>query len=116
MALLQHDGIRAIVPLWRNDRGNNGLHDSVKIRFQAFGGRVTAGFRYEPTTTDFSVATNSVASQITNLIGSGTNPSAMPFIWRRSMRPLMYFIQQRRNLRSQTRRGTAATASLFPRH
>ena len=77
VALLQHDGIRAIVPLWRNDRGNNGLHDSVQIRFQAFGGRVTAGFRYEPTTTDFSAATNSVASQIGNLIGSGINPSAI---------------------------------------
>src|SRR5262249_48066978 len=35
VALLQHDGIRAIVPLWRNDAGNNDLHDSVKIRFQA---------------------------------------------------------------------------------
>src|SRR6266481_3872829 len=64
VALLQHDGIRAIVPLWRNDAGNNGLHGSVKIRFQALGGRVTPGFRYEPTTTNFSPATNSVASQI----------------------------------------------------
>jgi branched-chain amino acid transport system substrate-binding protein len=77
VALLQHDGIRAIVPLWRNDRGNNGLHDSVQIRFQAFGGRVTSGFRYEPTTTDFSVATNSVASQIGSLIGSGISPSTI---------------------------------------
>jgi len=77
VALLQHDGIRAIVPLWRNDRGNNGLHDSVQIRFQAFGGRVTSGFRYEPATTDFSAATNSVASQITNLIAGGINPSAV---------------------------------------
>ena len=33
VALLRHDGIRAIVPLWRNDAGNNGLHDSVQIRF-----------------------------------------------------------------------------------
>ena len=29
VALLQHDGIRAIVPLWRNDAGNNGLHVAV---------------------------------------------------------------------------------------
>ena len=77
VALLQHDGIRTIVPLWRNDAGNNGLHDSVKIRFQAFGGRVTPGFRYEPTTTDFSAATNSVGSQVANLISSGINPSAI---------------------------------------
>ena len=77
VALLQHDGIRAIVPFWRNDAGNNGLRDSVKIRFQAFGGRVTPGFRYEPSTTDFSAAINSVASQVANLISSGINPSAI---------------------------------------
>lgn len=77
VALLQHDGIRAIVPLWRNDAGNNGLHDSVKVRFQALGGRVAQGFRYEPTTTNFSPATNSVASQITSLIASGINPSSV---------------------------------------
>jgi branched-chain amino acid transport system substrate-binding protein len=77
VALMRHDGIRAIVPLWRNDRGNNGLHDSVQIRFQALGGRATSGFRYEPTTTDFSAATNSVASQITSLINGGTNPSSI---------------------------------------
>lgn len=77
VALLQHDGIRAIVPLWRNDRGNNGLHDSVQIRFQALGGRVAPGFRYEPTTTNFSAATNSVASQIASLIASGISPSSV---------------------------------------
>src|SRR5207244_11988595 len=77
VALLRHDGIRAIVPLWRNDAGNNGLHDSVQVRFQAFGGTVASGFRYEPATTDFSAATASVASQIENLIGGGTDPSTI---------------------------------------
>ena len=77
VALLQHDGIRAIVPLWRNDAGNNGLHDSVQIRFQALGGTVASGFRYEPTTTNFSLATNFVASQITSLIAGGISPSSV---------------------------------------
>jgi branched-chain amino acid transport system substrate-binding protein len=77
VALLQHDGIRAIVPLWRNDAGNNGLHDSVQTRFQALGGTVASGFRYETTTSDFSAATSSVASQIQSLIGGGRNPSAI---------------------------------------
>lgn len=77
VALMRHDGIRAIVPLWRNDAGNNGLHDSVQIRFQALGGTVASGFRYEPTTTDFSAATSSVALQIQNLISGGTNPAAI---------------------------------------
>src|SRR5262245_45457169 len=51
VALMQHDGIQAIVPLWRNDAGNNGLHDSVEARFEALGGIVASGFQYEPTTT-----------------------------------------------------------------
>jgi len=77
VALMQHDGIRTIVPLWRNDAGNNGLHDSVQIRFQALGGTVAPGFRYEPTTSDFTAADSSVASQITSLIAGGTDPSSI---------------------------------------
>ena len=77
VALMQHDGIRVIVPLWRNDAGNNGLHDSVQIRFQALGGTVTPGFRYEPTTSDFSAADSSVSSQIASLIAGGTNLSSI---------------------------------------
>src|SRR6266705_3909427 len=77
VALMRHDGSRAIIPLWRNDAGNNGLHDSVQIRFQALGGTVAQGFRYEPATSDFSTATVSVASQIENLISHGRNPSTI---------------------------------------
>ena len=78
VALLQHDGVRAIVPLWRNDAGNNGLHASVKIRFQALGGRVTSrvSLRDEHAQT-FPPQLNAVASQIGTLIGSGINPSAI---------------------------------------
>jgi len=64
VALMSHDGIQTIVPLWRNDAGNNGLHDSVKARFEALGGTVASGFQYEPTTTDFTLAITSIASQV----------------------------------------------------
>jgi branched-chain amino acid transport system substrate-binding protein len=64
VALMLHDGISNIVPLWRNDAGNNGLHDSVQTQFQMHGGTVASGFRYEPTTTDFSAAITSIASQV----------------------------------------------------
>jgi branched-chain amino acid transport system substrate-binding protein len=77
VALIWHDGIRAIVPLWRNDAGNNGLHDSVQSAFQLQGGTVEAGYQYEPTTSDFSVATGSVAAQIDNLVGGGTDPATI---------------------------------------
>jgi branched-chain amino acid transport system substrate-binding protein len=77
VALMQHDGIHAIVPLWRNDAGNNGLHDSVKAAFENIGGTVTSGFQYQPTTTDFSAATASVASQIQSLVTAGANPNSI---------------------------------------
>ena len=77
VALMWHDGIRAIVPLWRNDAGNNGLHDSVQSAFQLQGGTVEAGYQYESTTSDFSVAAGSVAAQIDNLVGGGTDPATI---------------------------------------
>jgi branched-chain amino acid transport system substrate-binding protein len=63
VALMWHDGIRTVVPLWRDDAGNQGLHDSVQTAFQNLGGTVTPGFRYEPTTTDFSAATAGINFQ-----------------------------------------------------
>jgi branched-chain amino acid transport system substrate-binding protein len=79
VALMQHDGIQHIVPLWRNDAGNNGLHDSVQTKFQALGAGFTveSGYQYQPTTTDFSAATTTVASQIQSLIGNNVTPSTI---------------------------------------
>jgi len=77
VALMQHDGIHSIVPLWRNDAGNNGLHDSVKAAFENVGGTVTSGFQYQPTTTDFSAATTAVASQIQSLVTAGADPNSV---------------------------------------
>jgi len=75
VALMQHDGIQWIVPLWRNDAGNNGLHDSVKAAFENVGGMVSSGFQYQPTATDFSAATTTVASQIQSLVTAGADPN-----------------------------------------
>ena len=77
VALMLHDGIGTIVPLWRNDAGNNGLHDSVKAAFEKLGGTVTTGFQYLPTTTDFSAATTSVASQIAAAVTGGVDPDTI---------------------------------------
>ncbi|PWT87231.1 MAG: hypothetical protein C5B55_15130 [Blastocatellia bacterium] len=66
VALMWRDGIRTIVPLWRNDVGNGGLHDSVQTAFQNMGGTVSSGFRYETTTTDFGPAIAAVSAQVAN--------------------------------------------------
>src|SRR5437899_4766991 len=77
VALMWHDGIRTIVPLWRDDAGNNGLHDSVKADFEKLGGTVTTGYQYQPAATDFSAATTSVTSQITMLLVAGADPNSV---------------------------------------
>src|SRR5215470_7217094 len=79
VAWMKHDGIQHIVPLWRNDAGNNGLHDSVEAKFTALGAghTVASGFQYQPTTTDFSTATSSIASQIKSLQDGGTQASTI---------------------------------------
>ena len=46
LTLLKARGIKTLIPLWRDDLGNNGLHDSVKNQFTASGGQMLNGIRY----------------------------------------------------------------------
>ena len=62
--LIKKDSKRTIVPLWRNDRGNQGLADSVRATATAEGIAVTDGFRYEPSTTDFGAALQAISQQV----------------------------------------------------
>lgn len=64
VALMWHDGIRTLVPFWRGDAGNDGLHDSVRAAFIARGGAVAEGYRYDPTATDFTAAIAAVSSEV----------------------------------------------------
>jgi len=62
--LLKEDGIETVVPLWREDAGNQGLHDAVERLFEAAGGTVTAGASYAPGTTDFTATLATIRSEI----------------------------------------------------
>jgi len=65
VALLQADGVQAIVPVARNDAGNGGLFTSVTTRFTGVGGATTAGVRYETTATDFGPTLTAISAQVT---------------------------------------------------
>jgi len=52
--LMWQDGIRAVVPIWRDDAGNKGLYVAMKKYFEAGGGLVLDGVSYHPTSKDFS--------------------------------------------------------------
>lgn len=62
--LLERHGARVVVPMWRNDRGNQGLSDSVRASVTAGGLQVTPGVRYETSTTDFGPALADISRQV----------------------------------------------------
>lgn len=62
-ALLATDGVKAIVPIWRDDAGNAGLHVATKASFESRGGYVFDGIAYSPTTTDYSATLTELRSQ-----------------------------------------------------
>jgi branched-chain amino acid transport system substrate-binding protein len=69
--LLRQDGIETVVPLWREDAGNQGLHDAVERLFTEAGGTVTAGASYPPGTTDFSTPLAAIRSEIEAAVAGG---------------------------------------------
>ena len=73
VALLRADGIQAVVPIWRDDAGNQGLHDSTARLFPAQGGVISAGIKYGANETNFSAAASALradlASTLTNFPG-----------------------------------------------
>ena len=66
--LIEKQGVRVIVPMWRNDRGNQGLSDSVRAAATADGLQVTAGVRYETATTDYGPALAELARQVSGVV------------------------------------------------
>ena len=64
VALLLQDGIRAIVPVWRADTGNQGLAASARRLFAAAGGAVSAGVEYSAEAHDFAAEAASVSEQV----------------------------------------------------
>jgi branched-chain amino acid transport system substrate-binding protein len=66
--LLKEDGIQTVVPLWREDAGNQGLHDAVERLFTDEGGTVTGGAHYAPGTTDFTAQLDAVRSEVEDAV------------------------------------------------
>ncbi len=67
VALMAQQGIATVVPVWRQDLGNQGLHDSVTAAWSAAKGAdaVTAGVSYPATQTD---GFDQVATQVNGAV------------------------------------------------
>jgi branched-chain amino acid transport system substrate-binding protein len=61
VALLKHDHVKAIAPIWRDDTGNAGLVKSLKARFK---GLISEGVAYGATESDFSAQVAALRQQV----------------------------------------------------
>jgi branched-chain amino acid transport system substrate-binding protein len=68
--LMKKNGATTIVPMWRNDRGNTGLADSMRSAAAASGMTVTPGVPYEPDTTDFGPALADLSTQVQSAVAT----------------------------------------------
>jgi branched-chain amino acid transport system substrate-binding protein len=68
--LMVKNGATTIVPVWRNDRGNTGLADSVRAAATASGATVSPGVVYETDTTDFGPALADLSAQVQSAVGT----------------------------------------------
>lgn len=67
-ALMWDDGVRVIVPVWRDDPGNAGLVTAVRARFAALGGTVLDGRAYEAQAPDFAATAADLTGQVEGAI------------------------------------------------
>jgi branched-chain amino acid transport system substrate-binding protein len=63
-ALMWGDGIRAMVPVWRADAGNQGLHTATRAGFVARGGTASTGVEYAATATSFAATVATLGTQV----------------------------------------------------
>ena len=77
VALLQRDGIDAIVRVWRDDTGNAGLARSVRRQFKRAGGSVPRGIVYGTSVSDFGPVLDRVRAKIASLRSQGASRVAV---------------------------------------
>lgn len=63
-ALMWSDGVRTMIPVWRADAGNQGLHTATRRAFGGRGGTVSAGVEYAATATSFTATVATLGTQV----------------------------------------------------
>ena len=78
LASLLHDqGIKTIIPVWRNDAWGNGLKEEL---VNSFNGNSDEGISYEPDTTVFSLSALNLSEKIKNYAENGVEYVAVVYI------------------------------------
>ena len=67
-ALLEHEGIEAVVPIWRGEVYGDGLVQATVDDFESRGGAVYDGVRYNPESSEFSVSVAELADGVSEAL------------------------------------------------
>ncbi len=67
-ALVRGDGVKFLVPIWRDDAGNAGLRNSMVVNLPVVGGKVLEGVRYAAVTKDFAPVVQALSSNVKQAI------------------------------------------------
>ncbi len=79
--LIQHEGIEAIVPVWRGDTWGDGLSDASTSSFVERGGVIDEGVRYNPESPEFSASTSLLAEKVQGYVDEyGADKVAVLFL------------------------------------
>ena len=73
-ALMWADGVRTVIPVWRDDEGNGGLEKAVRARFTSLGGSVLPGIKYGATIGEFGAVAADLGTRVRQAVAaSGAN-------------------------------------------
>jgi branched-chain amino acid transport system substrate-binding protein len=67
-AIMWEDGIRTIVPVWRDDAGNSGLEAATRAAFSELGGTALEGVSYDTATENFTATAAALRAQVEQAI------------------------------------------------
>jgi branched-chain amino acid transport system substrate-binding protein len=67
-AMMWEDGIRTIVPVWRDDAGNAGLEAATRAAFSKLGGTALEGVSYDTATENFTATAAALRAQVEQAI------------------------------------------------
>ena len=78
-ALMWADGIRAVIPAWRADAGNQGLHTATATRFTGLGGSVSAGVEYATNAASYAATVAAIGTQVRQALA--TRPASQVAVY-----------------------------------
>lgn len=78
--LMWSQGIRTVVPIWRDDAGNNGLRTAIDTNFKQIGGTVLEGVKYSPDVKNFSVELKKLNTYVKEVVSIETTDKVAVYL------------------------------------